>query len=253
MSKESSHSNKPNHIVDTLAIISLSLFIFIFWKSSLFGISFFELTNSFKEILNFPHYNGPGTRKIININALVLFYEFLFLTLCVAITHFTFFTDLKTKKHNPTLTQIVTTIGIIGLLFLTGIQQIYRFEHFISEKNKLSGKSTDEKIASLFGWKYQFPKICQTLLRKPCQGSLITDFDLSKDPHLFTQHLMSYHLYPKISMRFDNQSPADCLIVYSNKNILDQVPENYKVILTAVNSNYILAIREKEKNNVIYF
>jgi len=246
MPKESLHSNKPNFIVNTFAILSVSVYVFLLWISSFFGISFFEFTNSLKESLYFPDYSGLGTRKIININVFMYFYEFLLLTLCIAIINFAFFTDLKTKKHNPTFTQIITTIGIIGLLFLTGIQQIYRFEHFISEKNKLSGKSTDEKIASLYGWKYQFPKICQKFLNEPHQGNLIIDSDLSFNRRSYYRKLMSYYLYPKLSIRFDNQSPADCLILHSNQNILDQVPKNYKVILTAVKNKYILAIREKE-------
>lgn len=137
MPKESSHSNKFHHIVDILAIFSICLIIFLIWKSRIFGIPFFELTHSFKESLYFPHYNGCGTRKIFNINIFLLFYEFLFLTMCIAITYFTFFTDLKTKKQNPPLAQIITTIGIIGLLFFTSIQQIHRFEHFISEKKQI--------------------------------------------------------------------------------------------------------------------
>ena len=201
----------------------------------------------FKKGLYLPHYNGFGIGKIIGINILALFDQFLLLTMLIGTTYFTFFTDQKTNRQNCSLSQIVTTIGIIGLLFLTSVQQIQRFEHFISEKRKVSGKSTDEKIAGLFGWKYQFPKICQKMLNEPHQGEFIFDFDTSKDPYMFYQRLMSYHLYPKLSMRFDNNTPKDCLYLYLNKSALDKIPENYKIIVTAKNARYILAIRDKEE------
>lgn len=247
MSRKSPHNNYSTTIIEILVIFGICLIIFLIWKSRLFEISLFKLITLFKNNLYLPHYNIFGIRKIININVLALFYEFLLLTMLIGTTYFTFFTNQKTSRKNLSLSQIVTTIGIIGLLLLTGVQQIGRSEYFIREKNKLSGKSTDEKIASLFGWKYQFPKVCQTMLNEPHQGEIIIDSDLSLNHRIFYKRLMSYYLYPKLSMRFDNQSPADCLVLYSNKNALDKVPENYKIIVTAQNAKYILAIRKKEE------
>jgi len=232
---------------EILVIFGACLVIFLIFHSQLYAIPIYKLITSLMKDLYLPHHNAFGIGKFIFINVLAFFYKFLLLTIFVAITYFTFFVDQKTKRQNISLSHIVTTIGIIGLLFLASVQQIQRFEYFISEKRKVSGKSTDEKLASLFGWKYKFPKICQIMVNESHQGEFIFDFDLSKDPYMFYHRLMSYHLYPKLSMRFNNHSPKDYLFLYLNKSALDRVPENYKIIVTARNAHYILAIREKEE------
>jgi len=237
----------PNNIFETLVIFSICLVSFLIWLSHLYEMSLLELIVLFKKGLYLPHHNAFRVGEIADTNVLALVYIFLLITILVTVIYFTFFTDEKTKRKNPPHAQIITTIGIIGLLLFTGIQQVRRIDYFIYEKSKLSGKSTDEKIFSLFGSKYQFPKICQKILNKPHQCKLITDLDLSRDPYMFSQRLLSYYLYPKLSMRFDNKSPVDCLVLYSNKNVLNEVPENYRVLVTAENANYILAIRNKEK------
>ena len=247
MPKESPLNNNSETIIEILAIFGACLVIFLIIQSLLYEVPIHKFISLLKKDLYLPHHNTFGIGKFIFINVLAFFYKFLLLTILVAITYFTFFTGQKTNRQYLSLSQIVTTIGIIGLLFLTSVQQIQRFEHFISEKRKVSGKSTDEKIASLFGWKYQFPKICQKMLNEPHQGEFIFDYDISKDPYMFYQRLMSYHLYPKLSMRFDNNSPKDCLFLYLNKSALDKIPENYKIIVTAKNARYILAIRDKEE------
>jgi len=246
MPKESPPNNNSKAMIEILVIFGACLVIFLILQSHLYGIPIYKLIALLKKDLYLPHYNTFGIEKFIFINVLAFFYKFLLLTMLVAITYFMFFTDQNTNKQYLSLSKIVTTIGIIGLLFLTSVQQIQRVEHFISEKRRVSGKSTDEKIASLFGWKYQFPKICQKMLNEPHQGEFIFDFDISKDPYMFYQRLMSYYLYPKLSMRFDNNTPKDCLFLYLNKSALDKIPENYKIIVTAKNARYILAIRDKE-------
>jgi len=247
MPKELPPNNNSETMIEILVIFGACLFIFIKWQFYPYEITLYKIIVLFKNGLYLPNHNAFGSGKIIGINIFVFYYIFLLITILVATTYFRFFTDQKSARQQPPLAHIVTTVGIIGLLFLISVQQIRRTEHFISEKIKVSGKSTDDKIVSLFGWKYQFPKVCQKMLGKHYQGKFIFDFDISKDPYMFYHRILSYYLYPKLSMRFDNNSPNDCIILYLNKNGLDKVPENYKVIFTAKNSQYILAIREKEE------
>ena len=247
MLKESPHNNNSKTTIKVLAIFSVCLVIFLNFQSQLLEITVYKFIALFMKDLYLPHYNIFYVGNIVNINVLTFFYTFLFLTILITIIIFKFFTDQKNNRRNLSLSQIITTTGIIGLLFLASVQQTQRVEYFINEKNKISGMSTDEKIANLFGWKYQFPNFCQKILDEPHQGRFITDFDISIDPYMFHQRIMAYYLYPKLSMKFDNKSPADCLILYSNKNLLDKVPENYEVLASMANARYILAIKKKEK------
>jgi hypothetical protein len=247
MSKKSTQGNNSNNTIDILIIFVACLVIFLIWQSRIFEMPSNKLIALIKNSLYLPHYNTFNIGQILNINVLAFFYAFLLLTIFIVVTYFTFFTDQKAGRPNPLLSQVVATTGIIGLLLFTGVQQIRRIDYFAYEINKFGGKSTDEKILGLFGAKYQFSKICQKVLKGPHQGEWITDFDLSKSPYMFDHRLMSYYLYPKLSMRFDNKSPVDCLVLYSDKNALDQVPEHYKALVTVESAKYILAIREKEK------
>ncbi|MCK5083322.1 MAG: hypothetical protein KAR31_10485 [Candidatus Omnitrophica bacterium] len=139
----------------------------------------------------------------------------------------------------------VTTIGILGLLLFAGVQQIHRFDSFKRERKLLGGKTIDEKNRALLGEKHHFSRAIQDVLEGHHQGTLVTDFDLRKSPYTFYHRALSYHLYPKISLRLDNGSPNDTIVLFYKKDPLQHVPENYKVLLLSEDHNYVLAIKKQ--------
>ena len=99
----------------------------------------------------------------------------------------------------------------------------------------------EEKKLMLFGPLYRFSLSSQKALSGKHQGILITDLDLNKDSNMTNQRILSYFLYPNISLRFNNQAPMDSLILFSKKNPLRHIPENYKILISSEDSKYILA------------
>ena len=120
---------------DILLIFGICLTSFLIWQSQLFEMSPLELIVLIKKGLYLPHHNAFKVGAIVNNNILALVYKFLLITILVTMTYVKFFTDRKATRKNPTYAQIITFIGIIGLLLFTGIQQVRRLEYFMHEKN----------------------------------------------------------------------------------------------------------------------
>ena len=128
--------------------------------------------------------------------------------------------------------------------FLVPIHEIVPEEKKMEIQNKFGGKTIDEKQFALFGQEYDFSKICRKIFPGVHQGKLVTDLDLSESLHMSSHRILSYHLYPNISLRFDNRSPKDCLILFYKQDPQTHIPENYNVLFTSEDNNYTLALRE---------
>ena len=97
----------------------------------------------------------------------------------------------------------------------------------------------------VFGGLYSFPQASQDILNGRHQGGMLTDFDLSQSPYMFHHRVLSYFFYPKLSLRFDNQTPKDVLFFYYKKNPLEYLPENYRILLKTEDDSFILAVKER--------
>ncbi|MCK5014466.1 MAG: hypothetical protein KAS66_11665 [Candidatus Omnitrophica bacterium] len=203
------------------------------------GLSLRNLIVQFKNSLYIPHHNSFMVAEIRKVNVMKLFYTFLLSAILITAAYY-HFVRIRTNKHIPPL-EFITTIGIMGFLLFAGIQQVHRLEHFKFEKNKYANKTVEEKFFILFGETYRFSKICQELLPGHHYGKLITDFDISKSPYMRYQRTLSYHLYPKVSLRFKKHFPKDCLILYHKKDPLEHIPKDYKILFASKDNNYILA------------
>ena len=98
---------------------------------------------------------------------------------------------------------------------------------------------------AVFGGLYSFPQASQDILNGRHQGEMLTDFDLSQSPYMFHHRVLSYFFYPKLSLRFDNQTPKDVLFFYYKKNPLEHLPENYRILLKTEDDSFILAVKER--------
>ena len=249
MAKQPSNQNSPgNHLrplMIILGIFCLSLLLFLLWMSQISNLSPPELILKFKNSLYFPNMNQFIIEEINGKNVLKLFYGFIFLGTLIMSAGFMLFIYAPDTEQAISYPQAVTLISIIALLLFSGVQQIHRFDYFSHEKKSLAGKTVHEKNLVLFGAKYEFAYACQKALPNNHQGTLITDFDLKKSPYMFYHRLLSYHLYPKVSLRLKNDSPEDILFLFYKENPSEYIPENYKILLSTEDQNYILAIKKQ--------
>ena len=239
LSSKENLKDRASSLIPISIIFGLTLIFCLFLEIHISNLSLQDLIVQIKNSLYFPHHNICTVKQIGKVNVLKLFYIFILSTILITATY-CHFTYTKTNKHIPPL-EGITTIGIMGFLLFTGIQQIDRYEHFKTEKITFTNKSTEEKLLILFGEKYHFSKICQNLLPEYHYGKLITDLDISKSPYIFHQRVLSYHLYPKVSLNFNKHSPKDCLILYHKGNPTAYIPKDYKVLFASKDNNYILA------------
>lgn len=249
MAKQPSNQNisdsSARFLVLILSAFLFSLIVFLFWISQIFDLSPPELISQFKNSLYAPNMNQFVIGEIGGKNVLKLFYGFLLLAMFIAAVSFTLFIHSSQKSQNVSLPDAITITGIVGLLLFSGVQQVHRFDSFKREQNMLGGKTVDKKNQVLFGGKYQFSRATQDALSGYHQGTLVTDFNLRKSPYMFYHRALSYHFYPKISLRFDNGSPKDTILLFYKKDPLQHIPENYKILLMSENRNYVLAIKKQ--------
>jgi len=156
-----------------------------------------------------------------------------------------FFPYTLNRKQNISFLQIAPFTLIIGLLLFSAVQQFHRFDFFNYEKDKFGGKTTHEKNLIFFGDIYNIAQIIQETLKHRHRGELVTDYDLLRDPYMIHHRALSYFFYPKVSLRFDNQTQKDILFLFFKNNPLEYIPENYKTFYATNDKNFVLAIEKK--------
>jgi hypothetical protein len=245
MSKHSSFNDDPKtpkvFYIHIVIIFVLTLTIFLVWDARILQLSPWELAIQFKNSLYLPHHNTFPVQDIQGVHALKLYYKFLLTTIVLAII---FYRLPLNRTRRVSVVKIASAIGLLGVLFFAVIQQVHRINHFSYENNQIGGKTMEDKKLTLFGSKYHFSRICQELLPGHHQAELITDLDFSKSPYMFFKRLLSYQLYPNISIRFNNRSPKDCLILFYKQNPFHHIPDNYEVLFASDDNNYILALQK---------
>ncbi len=226
-------------------VFGLSLLFFMAWMSQIFNLSLSELIVQFKNCLYYPNMNKFIIGEIGDKNVLMLFYWFLFFTTLLLGIYYMLFIYSPDKKQSILFSQIVPLTFIAGLLIFSVPQQFHRYDNFIKEKGLFGGKTVDEKSLAWFGGFYQFPQIVQNALKSRHQGEFITDRDLSKSPYMFHHRILSYFFYPKVSLRFDNQTPKDVLFLYDKENPLNHIPENYEILFAADDKSFVFAVERQ--------
>ncbi|MBN1870703.1 MAG: hypothetical protein JW847_09025 [Candidatus Omnitrophica bacterium] len=149
------------------------------------------------------------------------------------------------EQQIDSIIETVMTVCIAGLLLLSGIQQIHRYDFFKNEQNIFGGETVEERNQILFGRIYDFAQTCKKLLPGTHQGKLMTDLDLNNDPYMLLHRILSYHLYPEISLRLDNGAPNDTIVSFYKHDALMHIPENYRILVLSKDKNYILAIENR--------
>ncbi len=230
-------------ILSALIIIGCFAVTLLFWQSKILHVSLPDLFEQIKTQSYFPHYNGFYAGKMADSNMMQLYYHFL-LTFLVLTLFVHGICSISNKWLVPTSPlYIVRVIGLTGLLLMAGIQQLQREKAWDKETSFFEGKTIEQKNLLIFGQLYAFSKTCQQLLPGRHQAELITDFKIAKDPFMTAQRILAYHLYPNLSIRFNNKTPKDCLILFYKTNPLSMVPDDYTVLTATKDENYVLAIQ----------
>src|SRR3989338_155818 len=231
-------------VLSFLIILGCFMATFYFWQSQILHTSLPDLLKQMKNETYFPHYNGFYAGKIAGDNILELYYHFL-LTFLVVTLFVHGILSIKNKWKLPASPlYIVTVVGLAGLFLMTGLQQVRRREAWDKEAFLFEDKTVEQKNLLVFGQLYAFSRICQQALPGRHQAELITDLDLRKEPFMFAHRILAYYLYPKLSIRFQNNHPKDCLILFYKTNPLSAIPADYRILMATEDQNYILAIRK---------
>jgi hypothetical protein len=175
----------------------------------------------------------------------MLFYWFLAFAVFIIGIYFMLFIYSPKENQKISISQIIPLTLMGGLLIFSIAQQFHRHDFFTYEKNTFGGKTVNEKYMIQFGGLYQFPQMVQEVLKYRHQGEFITDYDLSQSPYMFHHRLISYFFYPKVSLRYDNQTPIDTLFLFSKENPLEHIPENYSILLASDDKSFIFAIKKQ--------
>ncbi len=249
MAKQPSNKNlSSNHIRPLIIIFSafcFSLLVYLISLSQITNLSPPELISNFRNSLYIPNMNQCLVGEIDGKNILALYYGLILLSVIIVSVSFLLFIYAPNSEQSISFGQTITLTCILALLTFAGIQQINRFDYFKRENKRIAGKTLHEKNSALFGARYHFAQASQNALSGRHQGILITDLDFSKSPYMFHHRQLSYFLYPSVSLRLDNQSPKDILVLYYKKRPLEHIPENYKILLSSEDKNYILAIKKR--------
>ena len=226
-------------------IYAVMFVVFLFLFFSYFAFSHHMALSKLLEFIFYsiyiPHFNSCDIGTINNINILVLYNFFLLLTIVILI----FVARIKNQKNAAPI--IIRTIVILGISLFAVIQQLSRNDYFQKEKLTFSRKTVSEKYTLLADSAYTFAEQCRLNLRGKHQGSLITDQDLGKDPYSTLHRFLSYHLYPMISLRFNNNTPKDTVILFFKNNPLHSIPESYQPLVIDPAGEYVLAIEKKHE------
>ena len=73
---------------------------------------------------------------------------------------------------------------------------------------------------------------------------VLSDMDLDKEPASLGYRVLAYLMYPKISFRFPNNAPEDCLLFFYSSDTLVSVPQDYIPVIVAKDPTLILAIKK---------
>jgi len=244
-SKNQNQLNTDKIFITTAIIFGLSLLFFIAWISQLFNLSLSEFIFQFKGRLFYPNMNLFIVGEIEGKNILIIFYWFLFFVMLLTWIYFMLFVHSPNNRKNISFLQIVPLIAIAGLLIFSTAQQFHRYDFFKHEREIFGGKTVEEKNLAQFGSLYHFPRIIQETLKTRHQGKFITDYDLSKSPYMFHHRVLSYFFYPKVSLRLNNKTSMDTLFLYSKKNPLEHIPENYQILIATDDKSFVLAVKKQ--------
>ena len=248
MDNVTNQSPKSSQLITVFFCLSLSILSFLFcfyWKSYQLNTTVFETLSFFANGLYHPHHNYFIVDIIGDDDIMKLYYQFMFFTIFMALLIYPLLNKIGRFKQALDAKKVITTISIIFLLIFAIFQQYNRFMVISFKKLYWSEKDTHEKLLYLFGEDYDFPTFCRRQISGRHQGKLISDLDFTSE-EMFIKRMLAYYLYPSISIRYNNNTPEDILIIYHKENPYQHIPKGYSILAQSQNGLHILAMKNKE-------
>lgn len=230
-------------IIVTLVVFLIFLFQTLVMLSWLIDTPISTAINVVLVKLYRPHFNIFEVHLIGSIHPLKILYIILSLTVATLVLSYRILLPNHFIKKIP---KIIFLTYLLGILTIGAGNFIMRIKHFMHDFKLYHGKSLDQRNLLLNKDPFFFVEKAQEVLTGRHQGKIITNEIINEEPHITTHRILSYYLYPIISLRLDNKSPNDILIYYKNKSSLDSVPDDQE-ILTITNTNdydFILTINK---------
>ncbi len=224
-----------------LIIFSACLTLLTLGLCNLLKVPVTELYQVLIATLFRPSPNICPAMSIEKILVIKLFYLLLFLIL-LAISGLGVLVKHSPIAWNRLSLRLLTTTLMALLLFIAGLQQVSRLRYLSKEYRLMSHPQSE--IATVI----DFCQKVQSIMPGYHQATIISDKNLKVDPYLLIHRTISYYLYPVISTRFENNQPADCVILLAMDNFFKDVPEGYRIIYIEPNNYLALAVKKELLN-----
>lgn len=189
-----------------------------------------------------PHYNIFEIHQIGSINPLLLLYFLLILTALVLVI---IYRISLPDQYQYSIPKIIFLTYLLGILTIAAVNLNMRFNYFKYDMKLYQGKSLDEKNFLLNHEPYLLVEKTLKTLSGRHQGKFITEENILDDPHMTTHRILSYYLYPTISLRLDNKTPEDVFIYYKYKSPQVNITDDQEIISLTEDSDFILTIKKK--------
>ncbi|MBP9854108.1 MAG: hypothetical protein KBD53_04490 [Candidatus Omnitrophica bacterium] len=228
--------------------LTLTIFVAVFFGtlitvSQALDTPIWKFIIQFPEKLYMPNYNIFYVKEWGLINSLSIFHSSLILTMFILFLY-------HKVRHPETLIRSLPKVVILTYLF--GILTLGIFDCMMKMKysyhylKNFSTASTDQKTLLLFDKLYTFPRDARNKISGRHQGTMITDEDMSNEANITKQRILSYFLYPSVSVRFNNGTPNDVFLYYKKSSSIQDPSNDLKIISASDNLDLILAIKDME-------
>lgn len=175
-----------------------------------------------------PNYNSFSVGTIGDLNAYSCIYAILFLSIIIV---YVFKRTLWRSRKEMDL--LILLRGVVwGIFFITLILQAAgQTRFFVDEIKYRQNKAVTERYPTILRETVSFARFCQSRLPAKSNCQFISDLDLSRDPGMFLNRFLAYHLYP-VDIRGirRDQNTSGCLIVFAAKNPDSHVPLGYDIV-----------------------
>lgn len=246
---EQSNDKKICQCISYLLIVPFCTVIVIALSGAYFNFTPSDFLVKVTNNLYQPHHNIFRPAFIAGINFYGYVYLIFFLSFVLSCG---MNLVLRRKKADiepkaPSVILHSTMIATYALVITIQTMSFLKYAH--KELRTFSGKSTEEKYASVIGGKtFIFAQYCKAVLSGAHNAEFMTDMDLSQDPGMLTHRMLAYYLYP-IDIRKIRGGSSDSLIIFAKRNAVKNVPEDFEILAVYNNENVIAVKKYKSTHD----
>ena len=120
----------------------------------------------------------------------------------------------------------------------------YNYSSFVLKK--FSNRSEYAQKKEAFKAPFLFAYAVQQRLPAYHRAKVLSDVQIHLDPYSTIFNTTSYFLYPKLSLRYNNGKPMDCLFLFFKNDPLKFIPQDYTILVATEDKTMILAIKNDQ-------